>query len=148
MFNRIITIVLLLVSTTALSDEMYLNINIHAHHWNREAASKLNLNEVNPGVGLEFVEGDYRKMIGFYRNSDRNTSAYALLAWAPVKIGVVKLGAFGGMVTGYESPYLPVAGATAIVEITEKVNLNITAIPTISSIRCYGFLGFQLGVKL
>lgn len=141
------TIIILLLAFNARADEMLLNINLHAHHWSREAVKKYDLNEVNPGIGLEFQDGSIRKMVGVYKNSDRRYSAYALLGWMPVKIGPVDVGVFGGVVTGYAKPYEPAAGMIASIELTKKVNLNITAVPTIEEYRVFGFCAFQLAYK-
>jgi hypothetical protein len=139
---------LLMLSLSAQADDLYVDINLHAHHWNRTDVSEQNLNEVNPGIGLHFVAGDYHKLIGVYKNSDRKLSTYALLAWTPINIGVAHVGAIGGVVTGYSSPYLPAAGLYTSFNLTDKANLNITLVPTIRSIKCYGFAGFQISFKL
>lgn len=148
MFKKIVVMMLLLGSFNACADELWVDFNLHAHHFNRKDVAEQNLNEVNPGIGLRFVDGEYHKMIGVYKNSDRKTSAYALMAWTPIGAGSIRIGAFGGVVTGYEKPYLPVAGLTAIVSITKKVNVNLVAVPTVRKMNCYGFLGIQFGVKL
>lgn len=140
-------LMLMLLSVPCFADEVWVDLNLHAHHFNRNDVAKYNLNEVNPGIGLRFVDGDIHKLIGVYKNSDRNTSTYALLAWTPIKLGITRVGVVSGLVTGYSSPYLPAAGAYISAKITGRVNLNITAVPTIRSIKCYGFAGFQLSMK-
>ena len=144
---KLIIALLLMLSLSAQADDLYVDINLHAHHWNRTDVAKYNLNEVNPGIGLHFVDGDYHKLIGVYKNSDRKWSKYALLAWTPVNLGPVHVGAVAGVVTGYSSPYLPAAGLYTTIAMTEKYRLNIAMVPTVRSIKCYGFAGFQLSVK-
>ena len=139
---------LFLLSFNACADDLFVDINLHAHHFNRNDVAKYNLNEVNPGIGLHFVDGNYHKLIGAYKNSDRNTSTYALLAWTPIVLGPVRIGAVSGLVTGYEEPFQFAGGAYIVAKLTDRVNLNITAVPTIRSIKCYGFAGFQLSFKL
>jgi hypothetical protein len=148
-------IFLLLVSFTCLADELSVDINLTAHHWNRTDVAEQHLNEFNPGIGLHWTDGDYHKLIGVYKNSDSNWSTYALLAWTPIKLGAITIahfnsidiGPMAGMVTGYSSPYKPAAGLYAAINLTDHTNLNITAVPTIRSIQCYGFAGFQLSFK-
>ena len=138
---------LLTLSLSAQADELYVDINLHAHHWNRTDVAEQNLNEVNPGIGLHFIDGDYHKLIGGYKNSNRKLSKYALLAWTPIKLGDVRIGAVSGLVTGYEAPYKLAGGAYVVAKLSERANLNITLVPTIRSIKCYGFAGFQLSYK-
>jgi hypothetical protein len=54
-----------------LLDNLYLNQNISAYHWNRDKKEKMDYNEVNPGIGLELQDGDMRYMVGNYLNSLR-----------------------------------------------------------------------------
>lgn len=145
---KIFALILLLMSGACRADVCNLNINLHAHHFARESVSKYDLNEINPGVGLEFRDGQYRKMFGIYKNSERNTSAYALLAWTPIKIGPVEIGAFGGAVTGYAKPYMPAAGIFSAVQLTDHINMNITIVPTIQEYNVIGFMAFQLSYRI
>jgi hypothetical protein len=138
---------LLATSKCAHADEMLLDINLHAHHWDRDVVDSRNLNENNFGVGLEFKNNDFRKLFGVYQNSERKISTYALAAWTPIKKGPVELGAFGGLVTGYAKSVQVAAGLFSAVELTNKVNLNITAVPTVKKINCFGFVAFQLAFK-
>jgi len=140
-------IFLFIVSFNCLADDLYVDFNLHAHHWNRTDVAQQHLNEINPGIGLRFVDGDYHKMVGVYKNSDRKLSTYAMLAWTPINLGPAHIGAVGGVITGYSSPYIPAAGLYASINLTGRANLNITLVPTIRSIQCYGFAGFQLSFK-
>jgi hypothetical protein len=140
-------LLLLSFSILAFADDLSVDVNLTAHHWNRTDVAQQHLNEFNPGVGLHFTDGNYHKLIGVYKNSDSKLSTYALIAWTPINVGIAHVGAVGGVVTGYSSPYIPVAGLYASINLTDRANLNITAVPTIRSIRCYGFAGFQLSFK-
>jgi hypothetical protein len=140
--------ILLLLPALASADSLSLDLNLTAYHGDRQAVKTENLNETNPGIGLRWTDGDYHKMLGVYKNSNYKQSAYALMAYTPIKIGAARLGAVAGVVTGYESPYQPVAGLYAVLPVTERLSLNITAVPDVKSIKCYGFAGFQLSIAL
>lgn len=140
-------IFLFLLSFNACADELWVDFNLHAHHFNRKDVAEQNLNEVNPGIGLRFVDGEYHKLIGAYKNSDRKTSVYALMAWTPIGTDSVRIGAVAGAVTGYDTPYKPAAGLYVAARITKSISLNITLVPTVRSFQCYGFAGFQLSAK-
>ena len=144
----IFLLLIALLSTGTAADDLSIDINLHAHHFNRTDVAKYDLNEINPGIGLHFTNGDYHKMIGIYKNSVRKTSAYALLGWTPINIGPVHIGAIGGAVTGYAVPYTPAAGMFTVIDLGKSITLNITAVPTIRSMKVVGFAGFQLSVKL
>jgi hypothetical protein len=135
-------IFLFLVSFNCFAHDLYIDFNLHAHHFNRTDAAQQHLNEINPGIGLRFVDGDYHKMVGVYKNSYSKTSAYALLAWTPIKIGASNIGAVAGVVTGYLHPYKPAAGLYTSTKVSEKININVTLVPTIRSMQCYGFEGW------
>jgi hypothetical protein len=147
---KYLLLILLLIFGTAGAQEIQLdlNLNLIAYHWDRRAVQDKHLNEVNPGIGLSWISGDIHKIVGVYKNSDSTNSIYALLAYTPIKIGTAKLGVVGGVVTGYAAPYTPAAGFYAVLPVTERISVNITAVPDIKSIKCYGFAGFQLSFKL
>lgn len=145
--KNIIFALLATLSFNCFADDLYIDFNLHAHHWNRTDVAEQNLNEVNPGIGLRFVDGDFHKMIGVYKNSDRKTSTYVLLAWTPITLGSLRIGAVSGLVTGYEDPIQFAGGAYFVAKLSEQFSLNITLVPTIRSIKCYGFAGFQISAK-
>ena len=66
---------------------------------------------------LEALRAEFDKdlsaQVGFYRNSEYRTSAYALAEYTPLHLGPVSLGGFAGVATGYTKPIVPVAGAVA-----------------------------------
>lgn len=146
--KTIIAVSLMLVMGDAAAfDEFWIDLNLHAHHWNRTDVREQNLNEVNPGIGLRFVDNNFHKLIGVYKNSVRKTSVYALMAWTPLGTESVRIGAVAGAVTGYAKPYVPAAGAYVVVKPIKNISVNITMVPTVRSIQCYGFAGFQLSAK-
>lgn len=132
----------------AHADEIALDINIASYHFNREAARRYHLNESNPGIGVGFRDGALRKMLGTYRNCNGVQSNYAMVAWTPVRVGVVEVGAFGGVVTGYEKGLQPAAGLFGAVQVTERISLNITAVPTVEKVKAVGFAAVQIAFKL
>lgn len=71
---------------------------------------------------------DLMLAIGVYRNSIAKTSAYTGMAWRPLKLGPVQLGAFGGMVSGYRQHPIPFAAAVASVPVG-GMNWHLTMIP-------------------
>jgi len=81
-------------------------------------------NHFTPGLGLEF--GSYA--IGFYSNSNCRWSAYAAKSWLPLQFSNVKVGAIGGVVTGYAQSILPAAGLAATFE-TERYGINLIYVP-------------------
>lgn len=109
---------------------------------------EFNLNERNFGLGIEWRNANYRKMVGFYDNSNHNFSKYALLAWTPINTPRIHAGPFGGIVTGYSHPYLPAAGLLVVANVTKQINLKLTFVPTIESIKCYGFVSAQISFKI
>jgi hypothetical protein len=133
----------------AFADDLSVDVNLTAHHWNRTDVAQQHLNEFNPGVGLHFTDGNYHKLIGVYKNSYKKLSVYGLLAWTPIKVSSVSVGPFAGVVTGYSAPYKPAAGLYLIAPITKKYELIVTAVPTIKTqnFKCYGFAALQLNVK-
>jgi hypothetical protein len=143
----ILFVVLVLASLNACADETWLDMTFRAYHFNRNDVAHYNLNEDNPGIGLRFTNGDSHKLIGVYKNSIHKWSNYALVANTPVKVGRISIGAIGGIVTGYEDLFQPAAGAYIIAKLTDDVNLDIIAVPTMRAIGIAGFASFQLSVK-
>lgn len=134
-------------------DKTYLDANIAAKHWDRDATKDLNLNERNPGIGLEHDSGDWRQMVGQYKNSMNKNSIYALLGYTPFQtetlLGKLKAGIIGGGITGYDMPVAPAAGLLATLD-RGNYGVNFTAVPdaSINGKKAYGFLGAQLRYKL
>jgi hypothetical protein len=72
---------------------------------------------MTPGIGvLCRTDADLIGGIGIYKNSNGNTSKYAMLGWQPLDIAGIKLGAFFGTVDGYNrgnGSFVPMAGLAA-----------------------------------
>ncbi|HWQ96264.1 MAG TPA: hypothetical protein VN368_02715 [Candidatus Methylomirabilis sp.] len=150
MKNQLLIAALLLISTQALAEPTYYaNINLAAHHWNRADTSRLNLNEFNPGIGIERENGNFRQMAGIYKNSIRKPSIYALAAYIPVHAGPLNIGIAGGLVTGYKKALVPAAGlAIILTEQGQRLGLNLIAVPSVKKLGICGFLGIQARIKL
>lgn len=133
---------LLLVSSSALAED-YLNINLAARHFDRAATERLDLNEINQGVGLERDLGTIRYLGGFYKNSDRITSAYVLVGYTPFQTQHVKFGMTGGMVSGYSRSLMPAISLLTSVQFG-KVGVNLYIVPSVRSMNVYGFASAQL----
>lgn len=121
----------------------YLDQNISAYHFDRNAVQEPNLNESNPGLGYEHGVGSLKYMVGGYKNSDRKNSLYAMLGYQPIQVGDFKAGVFGGGATGYDLPVQPVAGGLLSYD-GKYFGANLTLVPNVPSQHVYGFAGLQL----
>lgn len=80
-----------------------------------------------PGLGVLCHTGDYLAGAGAYSNSDGRLSTYAMGGWQPWQpINDLKVGLFGGAVTGYGRPVNPLGGAF----ISYK-HLHLTLVPPV-----------------
>ena len=71
-------------------------------------------NERNIGIGVQRqVAESWSVTAGVYENSISRTSFYVGAAWTPISLGPVRLGAFGGLATGYDDAVVPFAGPLA-----------------------------------
>jgi len=144
--KTILTLLLILPALVS-ADTMSVDLTLTAYHWDRQTVRDIDLNERNPGIGLHWTDGDHHKMIGGYKNSDYKQSAYVLAAYTPAHIASAKVGITAGVVTGYLKEYTPALGLYMVVPITDTIDVNITATPTIKSMKCYGFAGFQTSFR-
>ena len=91
-------LVLFVLCMPAKADEYTINIHLASKHINASG-----LNEVNPGIGLEY--NNY--IVGIYKNSLRKPSVYAVRAFSfnpytGIKYGVVTgYGRLSPMLAGY-----------------------------------------------
>lgn len=131
-----------------LSD-LYLDANLGSYHWDRGA----NMNERNPGLGLERDTGDWRQMLGMYKNSLGKPSGYAMLGYTPLQyqtaLGELKLGGLAGALSGYEMPVVPALGLLASLQ-RGRLGLNFIATPSakMGDKRALGFAGLQARYRL
>ncbi|MBM5572852.1 MULTISPECIES: hypothetical protein [Deefgea] len=124
------------------------------HHFDRQAVIDDNLNENNPGFGIERSNGLWHWMLGAYRNSIRQTSVYAQLGWTPLQwhfseSGNLSLGAAGGLLTGYQNtekgyPVVPAGGLFASLETPYHFGMNLFIVPTVKSFQVEGFVALQI----
>lgn len=90
-------------------------------------------NDSTPGVGLLCpIATNIRLAVGTYRNSLSMQSNYASIAWQPVHLGPVRIGALAGVVTGYRRDYTPMA-ALAVTVPVRAIELHLVAVPAVSN---------------
>ncbi|QZA76924.1 hypothetical protein K4H28_11435 [Deefgea tanakiae] len=124
------------------------------HHFDRQAVIDDDLNERNPGFGIERSNGLWHWMLGAYRNSIRQNSVYAQLGWTPLQwhfseLGNLSLGAAGGLLTGYQDtekgyPVVPAGGLFASLETPYHFGMNLFIVPTVKSFQVEGFVALQI----
>lgn len=129
---------------------------VWTHHYNRDMVNNGELSEDNPGLGIERSNGRWHWMLGGYRNSIRQTSYYAQLAWTPLQWefceeGNLSLGATGGLLTGYKTEknkysVIPAAGLFISLETPYHFGVNLIVVPTIKSVYLEGFVAAQVKI--
>lgn len=145
--KTLILIIAMLVSSNVMADA-YINVNVAAYHFNREATKTYNFNEINPGIGMEFSDRNGGYMVGTYKNSIYRQSVYALVSYTPIHVSNVDIGVVAGGVTGYEyAPIVPAIGVLVTMKY-KKVGINLMLVPEVQSIEAYGFAGLQLSYKM
>jgi hypothetical protein len=120
-----------------------------------KSAARSDMNQVNPGLGIEgAVTPDFGLAGGFYRNSFKKTSWYAVGQWTPLHIRLpagwdVSAGIEGGLVSGYAhtNPATPF-GAGALIRMRDASGwgINVVAVPNLGASS--GFVGLQLVAPL
>lgn len=141
------------MSTFPILDDIIRNssvdVNLAAYHWNRDKQKILDYNEVNPGIGITYTDGDTHYMAGQYLNSLRHNSNYALvgktLLDTNTAIGKFGLGVVGGAITGYPlADVIPAAGILGTWD-SKDFGLNLIATPNVKvgNKDVDGFLGLQ-----
>jgi hypothetical protein len=131
-----------------------LDINVTSVH--TEAWARRQLNQDNPGLGIEYqFTPNWSAAGGFYRNSYRRETAYALGVWTPLHLDLpggltANAGLAAGLVSGYRRPEVPTeplaAGAVLRLRTTEGFGINLLAVPNTQSGS--GFVGLQLVAPL
>jgi hypothetical protein len=135
-------IALLFLSSSAFADELSVDINLAARHFNREDVDNHNLNENNIGFGITHTEGDFLQTFGAYKNSINRVSSYGLLGYYIVNNAMLRTGILVGIVTGYKSDIATGAFATLLFK---KNNINFIAVPPATkSTWGDGFIALQL----
>lgn len=135
----------------APASRLSLDLNLASIH--TEAWARRDLNQINPGLGLEYqASPDVGYAVGFYRNSYRRTSVYALGVWTPLRLAIpggltASAGLAAGLVSGYtrtECPVRPLAaGAVLRIRDRDGIGINLLAVPNTPH-GGSGFIGLQL----
>ena len=137
----------------ALAGQVSLDLSTACVH--TKAAARHSLNQVNPGLGLEYqATRDIGLAGGFYRNSFKRASVYALVEWTPLHLRLpaglsASMGIAGGVVSGYAhvNPLAPFAAAALIkIRGARRWGINLVAVPNVAASS--GFIGLQLVVPL
>ena len=155
--KRIIAAVLAALSSAtahAAPSRWALDVNTTSYH--TEAWARRDLNQSNPGAGLEYqATPDLSGMAGFYLNSYRRTSVYALAAWTPLHADLpggmsASAGLAAGLASGYRRDEVPTsplaAGALLRIRDASGFGVNFLAVPNTQSGS--GFVGLQLVIPL
>lgn len=111
-----------LLAGAAPLDRLPLSLDVNTTCVHTRAWARDHLNQVNLGVGLTgTLTPDWSVSAGFYRNSFRRLSAYALANWTPLHLLLpgIRLGAglTAGFLTGYsydENPIRPLAAGALL----------------------------------
>lgn len=125
--------IILAISESACADESstWLQLGAASYHFDRDQ----HYNEINAGLGIEHqFNARHSLAAGFYRNSERNTSYYAVYGYTPIELGPVKLGALAGAANGYsahDGKWFPVILPVATAQIG-RAGVNVTVIPPIT----------------
>ena len=135
MFARVLLASALALSPGLAAADTWAVATVCSHHFTDEK-----FNQHNYGIGFEIPTRVDRLAIigGVYDNSMERASAYAGIAWTPIKLGAVHLGLQAGGFTGYGPKVTPALLPTAQLEVG-RVGLNLTFVPTLPAV-----LGFQV----
>jgi hypothetical protein len=141
-------------ASAAQSSRWALDINATSYH--TEAWARHSLNQSNPGIGLEYqATSDWSGLAGFYRNSYRRTTGYALAAWTPLRVDLpagltASAGLAAGLVSGYRRDEVPTsplaAGALLRIRDASGYGINLLAVPNTQSGS--GFVGLQIVIPI
>lgn len=134
---------------SVLASRLSIDINVASYH--TEAWARRDLNQVNPGVGLEYqASPDWSVAAGFYKNSYRRQTAYLLGVWTPLRCDLpagltASAGFAAGLVSGYRRPEVPTeplaGGAVLRLRTAHGFGINLLAVPNTQSGS--GFIGLQ-----
>ena len=132
-----------------------LDVNLASVH--TEAWARRDLNQHNLGLGatVHFAP-NWSVSAGWYRNSYRRGSTYALVNWTPLHWNLpagwrIAAGATAGLDSGYRSSELAtqplVAAGLLRVIAPQGWSMNLTAVPNAPGRRS-GFIGMQVSVPI
>ena len=146
---------LIVPAIASASPSWTLDVNLASYHLERWARHDLNQRNFGLGLTAHFSQ-DWSVSAGWYRNSYRRGSTYALVNWTPLHASLpggwsVAAGATAGLDSGYRSDELAtqpwVAAALLRVIAPQGWSINLTAVPNAPHARS-GFIGMQLAVPL
>ena len=80
----------------------YLSLTLGSYHFDRDK----DYNERNLGIGYERHSGQWSFLTGYYKNSYYKDTVYLMAGYLPLRYENWRAGVVGGLVTGYESPFL------------------------------------------
>jgi len=138
--------ILSIIESKSIS-EIWLNPGAYSYHFQKDKGFDNN----NIGLG-----GEYRYsttgsvMLGFFHNSDRNTSHYVVWHWQPLELGPVHLGAVVGVVDGYpqmlDGGWFPAVIPMLSVEY-QNIGANLLLVPSYQN-RLHGAISLQLKLRV
>ena len=132
-----------------------LDVNLASVHTERWARHSLNQRNLGIGATARFSP-DWSVSAGWYRNSYRRGSAYALVNWTPLYFELpagwrIAAGATAGLDSGYRSDELAtqplVAAGLLRVIAPAGWSMNLDAVPNAPGRRA-GFIGAQVSMPL
>lgn len=122
--------------------EWWGNLNVGSHHFGDEEdylRQGESFNEFNPGVGVEVQWRPVHALAaGYFHNSLERNSLYLAYHFTPIPVGrYVRVGAMGGLVTGYpgyhDGGVAPVAGLVAKIE-GQRFGVNLLFLPALEDV--------------
>ncbi len=132
-----------------------LDVNLASYHLERWARHSLNQRNLGAGITANFNR-DWSVSAGWYRNSYRRGSAYALVNWTPLHLPLrggwsLAAGATAGLDSGYRTDELAtepvVAAALVQLRAPSGWSVNLTGVPNDGPGRS-GFVGAQFSLPL
>lgn len=128
-------------------NDVWLATGFATWHWD----SNKNLNDSNPGVGVEYrFHQDMAVTGGRFFNSERRHSRYAGLVYQPFEVGGVRLGAMVGGFDGYRKMHGGGWFAAAVPALSfesKRVGVNMAVVPTYKD-KVHGGISVQLKFKV
>lgn len=121
-----------LVELAKADDGLHAVLNVTSIHFGSTEQN----NAKNYGVGIEYSRGDWRGMLGEYRNSNDKRSTYAMAGWTPIGTQHVRFGLMAGAINGYaginNGKIGPAAAGLVRIEYG-KWGMNISVLPKMAT---------------
>lgn len=89
------------------------------------------------GAGVVCEADDYLAAAGSFRNSEGGSSVYAVGGWQPLRLGLARIGAVGGLINGYtcrDGGIFPFAAGIVSVRLWGDVQARVLAVPHIKGV--------------